>query len=328
MKPLRERDRIVGSRRSAATLLAGLTLALATFPSTACRARQAALLAGVPRPIVFAHRGGAGEGPESTLQAMLAVLADDPAVAIEMDVRRSRDGHLVIIHDATVDRTTNGTGAVDALTLAELQALDAAHCATPGEGRGTSARSVCRSSAEAGKFPLRGKGYRIPTLDEVLAALPKQTLIGIEVKAAGYEEQLVRRLRQSGRLDRLVIGSADDGIGSRLRDLLPEVPHYFPKWAAIRLAAGVKLSNGRLSRPVYQVLATPRAGAGLSMDTPGLIASAKTLGVLVAYWTINDAPEMERLLRLGADGLITDYPRRARAVAHRLTAPSTPKPGP
>jgi glycerophosphoryl diester phosphodiesterase len=161
----------------------------------------------------------------------------------------------------------------------------------------------------------------------VLAALPPTTLIGIEVKAPGYEEALAKRLRQSGRLDRLVVGSADDDIAARIRKLLPEVPQWFPKWAAVRLATGAKMSNGRLSRPAYQVLATPRSGAGLSMDTPGMIEVAHQLGVVVTYWTINDASEMEHLLRLGADGLITDYPRRARAVVDRLaTARVQPAP--
>jgi glycerophosphoryl diester phosphodiesterase len=289
--------------------------------AAACRVRQAGALADVARPIVFAHRGGSGEAPENTLQGMQAALADNPAVAIETDVRRSRDGHLVMIHDATVDRTTNGQGKVEALTLAELQALDAGYCATPGIGRGTASASVCRAPGEAKRFPLRGRGYRIPTLAEVLAGLPAQTLIGIEVKAAGFEEQVARELRKAGRLRRLVIGSAIDDVSSRLRKLLPEVPHYFPRWAALRLTAAAKLSNGRLSRPVYQVLALPLKGGGFDLDTPGMVQVARQLGLTITYWTINDPAEMERLLRLGADGIITDYPRRARAVIESMKRP-------
>ena len=157
----------------------------------ACRVRQPTPLLDVPRPIVFAHRGGAGEGPESTIPTMLAALKLGPNLAIEIDVRRSADGHLVVIHDAKVDRTTNGTGAVERLTLSELQALDAAYCATPGVGRGSASGSACRAPGSAGRFPLRGKGYRIPTLAEVFAALPAQTLIGIEVKAPGFEDAFV-----------------------------------------------------------------------------------------------------------------------------------------
>ena len=123
---------------------------------------------------------------------MLAALERGPHVAIELDVRRSRDGHLVVIHDATVDRTTNGSGAVERLALSELQALDAAYCATPGAGRGSASGAACRAPDSAGRFPLRGKGYRIPTLTEVFATLPRQTLIGIEVKAAGFEQAVAQ----------------------------------------------------------------------------------------------------------------------------------------
>ena len=270
----------------------------------------------VPRPIIFAHRGGAGEAPESTLGAMQAALAANPGVAIELDVHQSRDGHIVVIHDDTVDRTTNGTGAVAQLTLAELQALDAGFCATPGERRGTAARGACREGT--GKFPFRGKGYRIPTLQEVLAQLPRETLIGMEVKAPGFEPKLAEVLRASGRLRRLIVGAARDDIAVRLRQLLPQVPHYFPRWAGMRFATSIKLSNGRLSSPDYQVFATPQAASGMRLDTAGLIQAARRLGVLVAYWTINDPEHIDRLLRLGADAIMTDYPDRASKVAQRL----------
>ena len=271
----------------------------------------------VPRPIVFAHRGGAAEGPESTLPTMLEVLRRDPRVAMELDVHRSSDGHIVVIHDDKVDRTTDGSGRVADLTLAELQTLDAGFCATPGRGRGTARGDGCRNPGPAASFPLRGKGYRIPTLDEVLQALPPDVLIGIEVKEAGFEEALAQLLRRSGR-SRLVVGSALDGVAAKLAALLPETPRYFPRWAGLRLAAAAKLTGGRLSRPLYQVFATPRAAAGVDLATPALLAATHRLGVLVAYFTVNDEAEMERLFRAGADAIITDYPGRARAVLDRI----------
>jgi glycerophosphoryl diester phosphodiesterase len=290
----------------------------------ACSARQTPVLPDVRRPIVFAHRGGGGEAPESTVPAMQAAIARDPSVAIELDVRQTKDAYLVVIHDATVDRTTNGRGAVEAMTLAELKALDAAYCATPGVGRGTAPSAACRAAGDNARFPLRGKGYQIPTLDEVFEALPRTTLIGIEVKAAGFEEAVARRVRRSGRLRRVIVGSALDGVSSRLLEVLPEATHYFPRWAAVRLATSAKVSNGHFSRPAYQVLATPRAGMGLRMDTAGMIGVAHRLGVLVAYWTINEPSQMEELIRLGADGIITDYPGRAREVLDRLARPAKP----
>jgi glycerophosphoryl diester phosphodiesterase len=271
----------------------------------------------VRRPIVFAHRGGAGEAPESTLAAFREVAARDPEAVVELDVRASRDGHIVVIHDETVDRTTNGHGRIAALTLAELQALDAGYCATPGRGTGTARRGHCEGPAS--DFPFRGRGHRIPKLAEVLEALPRRTIVAIEVKTGGFEEPLAQLLRASGRLPRLVLGSAIGSVGERLRSLLPEVPAYFPTGAALRLALAAKM-GGRLARPGFDVLATPKSALVLSLDRADVLDTAHRLGVLVAYFIIDDEDEMERLLRLGADGLITNYPTRARRVIEELRA--------
>ena len=149
-------------------------------------------------PLVFAHRGGGGLAPEATLPTLLAA-HQTWGQLVEFDLHASRDGHLVVIHDATVDRTTNGRGAVRDFGLAELQALDAGYCTRPGEGDGTSLD--CHDPARAAGFPFRGKGHRIPTLDEVLAQLPASALLGIELKAAGFEAQFAAAMRASGRLD-------------------------------------------------------------------------------------------------------------------------------
>jgi glycerophosphoryl diester phosphodiesterase len=293
--------------------------ALPLLAALGCGRPTAALLPPLERPLIFAHRGGSGEAPESTLASLLAA-ARDPAVAIELDVRATRDGHIVVIHDASVDRTTNGTGRVAELTLAELEALDAGHCATPGLGAGTARRGDCAPAADPQRFPFRGRGIRIPTLAAVLAQLPAHTFIGIEVKAPGFEPALAALLRASGRLGRLVIGSADGAVAARLRALLPEAPTYFPRNAAVRLALGAKLAGAAFARPEHQLLAAPRTGWGLRLDTPGMIGAYHRQGVAVIFFTINDETEMERLLRLGADGLFTDYPTRARALVERLRA--------
>ncbi len=299
-------------------IAAGSTLALLVAGALAARHRPpAGVLPALPRPIFFAHRGGAGEGPESTLPTMLETLAKHPGIALEFDLRQSRDGQIVVIHDATVDRTTNGTGRVADLTLAELQALDAGHCATPGRDRGTARRDACRDPARSGEFPLRGRGYRIPALDEVLAAVPASVGLGIEVKEGGFEARLAERLRRAGRSDRLVVGSAKDDVAAKLKAELPELAHFFPRWAGTRFALSAKLSGGRLSSPGYQVFAVPRAAPGLDLATTGVLATARRLGVLVSYFVINDEAEAERLLRLGAESLMTDFPSRMRAAAAR-----------
>jgi glycerophosphoryl diester phosphodiesterase len=282
-----------------------------------------AVFGDAPRPLVIAHRGGGGEAPESTLAAYRAAVALDPLAGVEVDLRRSRDGHLVVMHDATVDRTTDGTGRVADLSLAELRALDAGYCATPGRGNGTAPRGRCRgpaASADPSLFPFRGRGHRVPTLGEVLEILPPETPVVVEVKAPGLEDQVARELRASGRLRRVIVGSADGDVAARLQALLPEAAHFFPRAAALRLVLAAKLTDARLAWPAYQVLAAPVAGLGLRLDTPGLLRALERRGIPVAYFTINDEPDLERLFRLGASAVFTDYPSRARRIRHRLTA--------
>jgi glycerophosphoryl diester phosphodiesterase len=272
------------------------------------------------RPFVMAHRGGGGFEPEATIPTFLANARRDPQAVIEFDVHRTRDGHLVVIHDAKVDRTTNGQGRVAELTLAELQALDAGHCASPGRGNGTTGGEECRTSTDPALFPFRGKGYQIPTLDELLQKLPAETFISVEVKAAGFERQVADALRASGRLERLVVGAEEDDVAVRMKDLLPQVAHYYPRGGGTCVALSAKLRIGYPACPEYNALAAPLSAAGLALDRHEVIEAAHARGVAVLYWTIQEEAVMERLLRLGADGIITDYPDRARAVIDRLRA--------
>jgi glycerophosphoryl diester phosphodiesterase len=269
------------------------------------------------RPLVFAHRGGGGVAPEATLPTLVGAHARHPEAVIEFDVHRSRDGHIVVIHDASVDRTTDGRGRVSELTLAELQALDAGYCATPGIGIGTEDEGDCHR-ADPARFPLRGQGFRIPTLAEVFAALPAEALISIELKQAGMEAELAAVLRASGRMDRLIVGSEFDDAAVRLEHLLPELPHYYPTAAATCLALAAKTVGNYAACPHYDAFASPLSGAGLALDTPGVLRSAHRDGVAVIYWTIDEPAEMEHLFRLGADGIYTDYPDEAFAVLQRL----------
>jgi glycerophosphoryl diester phosphodiesterase len=271
-------------------------------------------------PFLFAHRGGGGEEPEELLPTLLHAQSRDPLAVVEFDVHRTRDGQIVVNHDSTVDRTTNGHGRIADMTLAELQMLDAGYCASPGKGDGTAPAAECRGSTDPAAFPFRGKGLHVSTLDEVVGAMPRDTFISVEVKAPGFEKQFADFMRAHWRLDRLITGSEDDDIGVRLKDLLPEVAHYLPRAAATCLALAAKLKVDYPPCPEYSAFASPLTGAGLALDTGAVLEAAHHRGVVVIYWTINDEPEMERLLRLGADGLFTDYPTRARGVITRLRA--------
>jgi glycerophosphoryl diester phosphodiesterase len=154
----------------------------------------------------------------------------------------------------------------------------------------------------------------------VLAAMPQAAFLGIEAKAPGFEAQLAATLRASGRLEHLVVGSEFDDIAVRLKDLLPELPHYMPKAAATCFALSAKASYG-YPCPEYELFASPLAGAGLALDTEGVLQAAHRRGVAVVYWTINDEATVDRLFRLGADGVFSDYPDRAKAARDRQGRP-------
>lgn len=340
-----------------------LGIAFALMPHAAVPSRVPPALNSLPRPMIWAHRGGADEGPEGTLPTMLAAIRRDPKVGIELDVRATRDGHIVVLHDSTVDRTTDGRGPVAELDLAAVTALDAAHCSlaridgsattnpavaganrvlgdtadraaktTHGDladlplvpGR-TARREICRDPAQAHRFGLRGRGFRIPTLEEVLQTLPPSTLVAIEVKAPGFEEALARLLRDSGRAGRLVVGSGNDEAAERLHSLVPPAvaAHYFPRWAAMRLAAGTRLAAGRVSWPDYQIFASPKQAAGMSLATPGFITDLHRQGLWAVYFVIDDETEMETLFRAGADAIITDLPGLAARVRDRVRPTET-----
>lgn len=270
-------------------------------------------------PVIFAHRGGGGVEPEATLPTMLSSHARNPEAIIEFDVHRSRDGQIVVMHDATVDRTTNGTGNVADLTLAELKALDAGYCATPNQGNGTDESGECHA-ADPARYPFRGQGYQVPTLQEVLDALPAEAFISVEVKPAGIERQVADQLRATGRLARMIVGAEFDSMAARIKDALPEVAGYLPTGAAKCFALSTKAGWSYPACPVYEAFASPLSGAGLALDTRGILDAAHGEGMAVIYWTINDEPTVEHLFRLGADGIYSDYPDRARAVLEQLRA--------
>ena len=158
--------------------------------------------------LVIAHRGGRSLGPECTLYTFQRARELGVDV-IEIDVHSTKDGRLVIIHDRTVDRTTNGSGPVDSFTMKDLQALDAAYRWSPDRGR---------------SYPLRGKGLTVPALSEAFAALPAMRL-NIEIKESGPEviTPLCDLIRDFKKTDRVMIASFDTSQLKRFRSQCPEV---------------------------------------------------------------------------------------------------------
>jgi glycerophosphoryl diester phosphodiesterase len=245
-------------------------------------------------PVNVAHRGASTLAPENTIEAFrLAVEAG--AGGLELDVHMTRDGDIVVIHDATVDRTTNGSGAVSEMTLDELRRFDAGHNFSPDGG---STR------------PYRGRGVWVPTLGEVIEEFPGVT-VNIEIKAGtpGIEETVLGILRDANALGRALVVSTPHAIVKRFR----KISSGHISTGASRWEIGVfyilsRLRLERLVRPAYDALQVPLLHRGILVVTPRFIRAAQARGVRVDVWTINQAEEMRRLLDLGIDVIMTDRP--------------------
>ena len=258
------------------------------------------------RPLVMAHRGGAGLWPENTAHAFTQAVALGADV-LEMDLHGTADGALVIIHDATVERTTNGAGRVSALSLAELKRLDAGYRWTGDGGR---------------TFPFRGKGITVPTLGEVLDAFPRVRL-NIDIKQAqpSLVEPFCRMLGERGAKGRVTVASFGSETLAEFRRACPGVGTAASREEVVALAGewragrGGEAGKARLPR----VVQVPETLGGHRWLTPELVAAAHRGGVEVHVWTVNDEEGMRRMIALGVDGIITDYPDKLLALLRGTT---------
>lgn len=298
--------------RFARFLLAPLLLivaALAGLALTSTPTSTPAVLASLgDQPLVIAHRGGRGLWPENSLFAFERANALGVDM-LEMDLRRSRDGELVVIHDAKINRTTNGSGKVAELSLAELQALDAGY----------------RWTADGGEsYPYRDQGIRIPTFAEVLARFPqKAKVVEIKVPDSSMEAQLCQLLEASGQRDRVLVGSFYDRSLQKFREVCPGVATSAGPTSVRLLVALNWIGLGALLSPSYQALQIPERSGSLEVASNSLLHTAQARGLNVQLWTINEQPAMRHLLDMGAQGLITDYPDRALQLLGRSTRVSS-----
>ncbi len=258
------------------------------------------------RPGVFlrtGHRGARGLAPENTMAGFRRA-AEVGVDVLELDVRLTRDGEVVVMHDATVDRTTDwagpGPGVVAELTYAQLTELDAGHRFSPDGGE---------------TFPFRGQGLRVPRLVEVLEAFPGH-LITIELKR-GTPPAVVDRtvaLAREVAPQRVIMASEDHALLQAARRAAPELASSF-SGREVRdfyllsracLATLFFRSRGRvLQMPLWSDHDRDR---GLRLVHPGLLVAAHARGLLVHVWTINDPAVMRELIDLGVDGITTDRP--------------------
>lgn len=262
-----------------------------------------------PRPLVIAHRGGRGLGPENTLTAFEAAWSLG-ADMLELDVHLAADGELVVIHDDTVDRTTDGSGAVAAFTAAQLAELDAGfHWSPPGE-TGT---------------PWRGRGVGVPSLARVFAALPDAAYV-IEIKPDAPEAAaaLCEELRDHDMVARVLVASFHDRVLSAFRRRCPEVATSAGPAEVRRLYLLSLLRLASTYRPQAAALQVPERFGERELLTRRFVRAAQAKGVEVQVWTVNDTEAMRRLLDLEVDGLITDRPDLALQLLGRAATDPSP----
>lgn len=222
------------------------------------------------------HRGAAGTAPENTLVSFRRA-KELGAQAVEFDLHRTKDGHLVVIHDPTLERTTTGAGLVRELTLAEIRQADA------GVKKGDQFR-----------------GERVPTLAELIEAYPD--LLFLELKAGsvhypGIEEEIVGLLRETGAYSRTQISSFDHHALRRIRELAPDLPTGLLHSCNLLDPAGVARAAGCTAlHPTWH------------WATPAYMTQARAAGLEVNVWTVNDPGAVDLMLAVGADGIISDYP--------------------
>jgi glycerophosphoryl diester phosphodiesterase len=242
------------------------------------------------RPLVFAHRGGAGLAPENTCAAFdrgLALGAD----GLELDVRLSRDGIVVVHHDRTLDRTTNLRGPLAGFEADELARADAGY------------RFGLRDAR-----PFRGSGIGIPRLDWVLDRYPETRLI-IEMKenAVTLARATLDAIRRAGALGRVCLGSVGLRAIQAVRAMEPAVATSAAK-EEVRWALYRSWARWPVTRVAYGGYQVPEISGSTRVVSPRFLAAAHRAGLAVQVWTVNAEDDARRLLSWGVDALITDRP--------------------
>ena len=241
-------------------------------------------------PLVFAHRGGAALAPENTLAAFDQSVASG-ADGLELDVRLSRDGVVVVHHDRTLERTTNLRGAVSNATADELARADAGHHFMRGDAR-----------------PFRGLGLGVPTLASVLARYRDHRLI-VEMKQNTPElaRSVLEAVRSADAVDRVCLGS----FGLRVlgaarafdRAVATSAARQEVRWALYR-----SWCRWPVSRVAYAGYQVPETSGVTRLVSRRFVEHAHRSNLAVQVWTVNAEPDARRLLGWGVDGLITDRP--------------------
>lgn len=256
-------------------------------------------------PLLVAHRGGAALAPENTLEAFSSALEDWGADMLELDVRATADGRVVVLHDATVDRTTDGTGAVRSMPLARVRELDAGY----------------RFVDPLGERPFRGRGVQVPLLDDVLEAFPGARL-NVEIKAREAALPTVELVRRHAATHRVLLAAEHERNRRGVRyegPLGASRRQLGPFWLLHRTPVSALIT------PRVDVFQVPIRWRGLPVVTRPFVREAHRRNIPVHVWTVDDPDEMRALLDLGVDGIQSDRPDvLARVLTEETGRPAAP----
>jgi glycerophosphoryl diester phosphodiesterase len=291
----------------AAVILLSYLIAFAAAKLTAKPKKIKPFVEKLPAFTIGGHRGAPHFHPENTVESFRKTLEIDKNALLEMDVWLTSDNVVVVKHDGDVDRTTEGHGPVKSFTFAELRKLDAGYNITFDEEK---------------TFPFRGRGYRIPSLEEVLKEF-KGHLISIDIKHHTVEctDLVMKLVSDSGMIDNVIIGTFGNNVLDLVREKYPQVSTSFSKGQAVKFLILHKIGLSGLYRAKDDALMVPEyigAGvdefpgegksAGLRIVSLRFISDAAALNIPVMVWTVNNADNMKRLKGYGVRGIITDHP--------------------
>lgn len=249
-----------------------------------------------PHPLVFAHRGGAKLAPENTLASFengLQLGAD----GFECDVQLSRDGVPVVIHDHTLDRTTDASGSVGLLTSAELAAVDAGYHFTIDGAR-----------------PFRGKGIGVPALERVLVACQTRTIIELKEGHPALARAVIDVVRRTGAIDRVCVGSFYPTGIELIRAEAPEIATSASEPEARWTLYRSWLRFPSFGRKPYVAFQVPEQAGRLKVVTPAFVRQVHSEAAKIQVWVVDRPEDVTRLLDWGVDGIISDRPDLAIAA--------------
>ncbi len=259
-------------------------------------------------PKVLAHRGDSACYPENTLPAFLS--AKELGVdVIETDVHLSSDGKVIIWHDDTLDRETNGTGMVEHYTMQELLTLDAGYNFTRDNGK---------------SFPFRGKGVTMLPFEEALTALPDMRF-NVDLKTAdtALADAFIDIVRAHHAQERVLCASFHVSNLIYVRRVSPEIATSMAseeiKPLLLRQKLHLPIRRKDIPGDAFQV---PVRQGAIKVITSGFIRTFHRLGIPIHVWTINERAEMSRLLQMGVDGIFTDDPRLLLDVVREIDSDS------